>query len=58
MEEKLENFVKVRRDICKDCEHNKPIIGVNTCEHCGCVIRFMTMVKIKKCPIGKWQREK
>lgn len=50
----MDIFVIERRNICNSCEHNKTIIGIKTCEVCGCVIHWKTQVKNTECPVGNW----
>lgn len=52
------NYEIQRQEICKQCEHYKTVIGVKTCEVCGCVIRWKTQLKNAECPIGKWKKVK
>jgi len=52
------NFVQQRRDICNSCEHLTTIIGIKSCEVCGCAIWSKTMMPGTKCPKGKWDAEK
>lgn len=50
-------FYEKRRQICRTCEHQKVIIGIKTCDECGCAIWSKTMMRSAKCPIGKWNAE-
>lgn len=50
----MDDYIVERRNLCHQCEHYKTIIGVKTCEVCGCVIRWKTQLKNSECPIGKW----
>lgn len=50
-------FYEKRREICYSCEHLKTIIGIKSCEECGCAIWSKTMVRSTKCPVGKWHAE-
>lgn len=50
-------FYEKRRKICFSCEHLKKIIGINTCEVCGCAIFAKTMLRNVKCPLNKWGKE-
>jgi hypothetical protein len=52
------NFVKNRRDICDTCEHLTLLIGLKTCNKCGCSIWGKTLLRGSSCPIGKWNIEK
>ena len=50
-------FFEKRRLICDECEHKTQIMGINTCDACGCSIWAKTMIPISKCPEGKWNAE-
>ena len=50
------NFIEIRRNICDKCEHQKLLIGLKTCDKCGCVIWAKTQLKNSECPIGKWSK--
>ena len=50
-------FFEKRRLICDECEHKTQIMGINTCEACGCSIWGKNLIKPAKCPKGKWNAE-
>ena len=39
-------------EICKQCEHLKPVLI--QCSLCGCLMFFKTKIDTAKCPAGKW----
>lgn len=51
------DFVKLRREICNDCDKIKVLIGVKVCSECGCSIWGKTMIPNAECPIGKWKKK-
>ena len=51
-----ENIYNKRMDICKKCEHLKPILNshIEQCEVCNCIMFIKARFEIFKCPIDKW----
>jgi len=44
-----------RRSICESCEKmQKNIVGIPSCNECGCFIESMITYKGKSCPLHKW----
>jgi len=50
-------FIEHRREICSSCEYSTKVMGINICDVCGCAIYGKTLIKIARCPKGKWNAE-
>lgn len=48
----LDTVALERYEICKTCEHFRPI--PKTCKKCGCFMKMKTTLAKAKCPVGKW----
>jgi len=45
-----------RYSICNECEHNVKILGIETCNECGCPLSGKIFTRRNNsCPLGKWQ---
>lgn len=43
-----------RVNTCMACDQLMPDAGMGTCNQCACPISFITNIKLKTCPLGKW----
>lgn len=43
--------LETRRDICANCDENDH----GQCQKCTCIIKLMTLIATKKCPLDKWR---
>lgn len=43
-----------RMEICRSCEHLRPVI--DQCAVCNCFMQVKSRLPGKRCPLGKWER--
>lgn len=48
-----EEIKQSRISICNICDSRRPE-GGGTCNECACPIPWITNLRFKKCPLGKW----